>query len=61
MHLKVSQGGDRRSYEFHSVLMQIIIRTISMTVASLIDFETRSMILFRGKVSKDAPKNEIVR
>ena len=37
-------------------LIRVLSTLISMTVASFIDFETRSVILFKDKVSKKAPK-----
>ena len=65
LHLKVSQGGARGAriiffqldWEKHDKCMSVI---ISISMVSFINFEVRFVTLFKDKVSKNAPKPEIV-
>ena len=58
LHLKVSQGeyrGDRMNFFQYGWQ-----KTDKSNFHNFIDFETSSMMLFKNKVSKNAPKHEIV-
>ena len=41
-------------------MINVLSMIISMTVSSFIDFETSSVMLFKDKVYKNAPKHEVV-
>ena len=62
---RISQGGARGLrviyfIKFSKNLTKVLSKIVSMNIENFNDFEATFMTLFRDKVSKNAPKHEIV-